>query len=952
MFVLPSAAEKGYLELVEYLLDNRAIAVASPVTNKTALHLACHQGNTDIVIALLNRLPALLAIDDSPDETSLHIAAREGHVEIVRNLLAVAARAEQLKSLERSDSGSGRSEVLVPLYGSGTERVQRNLDLLDSLGEVTVDIMAPSASDRRTPLHEAAMAGHVEVVQLILNFMRDCYPASASSSSSERPEGKGAGLTPRHDVSGTPTKSGQSSPRLGGGSSGKRPRPVPGVDQMTMRGRTALHEAAKNGHFQVMSALLAAGADINAFMRPSLDTSINVDLTALVQACLMNRPDIVRFLLQNGATDSRLKALSRSLRQSYNEVAGLLLCYNGGAVPVVEEVEPSSGSDPERAKVGRISVSWNSKKLAYIHEDWLQTVCMEVLVYGNRTPVIAQLDISSNELRDIPLEVFQLKHLTRLDLSRNKIERLPVDPSGCGWGCGRLSELDVSSNQLSSLPAPLFLLPQLKELNANDNNVGEVDVSLWSAPKLTKLFLSRNSLREFLLPETTPSPLAQTAPTRGGYQESGYQSGVPMSASSSLLISSPSSNGRKKSLTESSLEESLSVFRNRRRTSRPSLTFGREQRRMSLTSTQSSVISWRFKNFQDTNFAVDEVEDLESEGSEVGGEGGTLEHLDLSRNLLTSVPSGLSCLAPKLQKLNLSHNRIRSLGKVCDYPPSLEMLDASNNELCAAITESPLSSSLVPCARKFLATPGSLVESMASPTSSLRPCSHRLHRNLQKLSTIRLSRNQLVDLQMFRLVSRTRVGELTGSTEEGSSHEPLRKLPSNDPFAVKVSPGLPAKREGLSKSVSSPHGQELGGVARGVLAKRVGSGDSVRPPRLGGGGGHSSNSSNSGGSVDESSPVSPSHTILSPIFPMLSTLELAHNSLYSVPANIHLVSTLACLILSHNPIESLPLELSYLEHLWNLEYDGCNIISPPRQDLDKYRLAADKLLYMRSLLHE
>ena len=956
-----SAADKGYLEMVEYLLDNRAIAVANPITNLTALHMACRHGHTDIAIALLNRLPALLAIDDSPDETSLHIAAREGHVEIVRNLLAVAARAEQLKSLERSDSGSGKSDILVPLYRSGTERVQKNLELLDSLGEVTVDIMAPSLGDRRTPLHEASAAGHVEVVRLILEFMKECYSGVGSGGGAE---GRLMRLSSRTDgegsQSGSPVKLDHyHSPRRPNpsSSSGKRPRPVPGVDQMTRRGKTAFHEAAKYGHFETMTALLEAGADINAYMRPDLDTTINVDLTALVQACLMNQPGIVRFLLRNGATDTRLKALSRSLRQSHNVVAGLLLCYNGGAHPIIEEAVARPTNDGEKSRLGKIGVAWNSKKLACIHESWLQTVCMEVPVNGNRTPVIAHLDISSNELREIPIEVFQLVHLTRLDASRNKITSLPVSHGNeRGWDCPRLSELDISSNRLTTIPSLLFLLPELKELNANDNEVTEVDISVWTAPKLNKLFLNRNRLKDFpSSSELTPSSLPQSPPTGRGCQESGYQSGAPISSSSSLLLSSQAA----KSLTESQnpFDESLSAWINRRRGSRPNTaTFGRDPRRMSVGSLQTSIMSWRFKNFQDSNFAVDELDDLESESSEEGSEGGALEHIDLSRNSLTSVPAGLSCLAPKLQKLNLSHNRIRGLGQLSEFPPGLEMLDASNNELCSAITESASLSVMTPCARRSLPLSSggnaSFLESVVSPTSSLRPCGHRLHRNLQKLSTIRLSRNQLVDVQLFRTVSRPKVGDLTASLEETSTRDAQRQ-PSNDPFAIRVAPGKPAGtpwKEALSKSMSGPHSQDVTSSPpmRGGKhpAKRVGSGDTVH---RGAGG---SNSSNSGGSGDDGGLQSPSHTILSPLFPMLSTLELAQNNLHSVPVNIHLVSTLACFVLSQNPIESLPLELSNLEHLWNLEYEGCNLISPPKQDLDKFRLAADKLLYMKSLLHE
>ena len=870
----------------------------------------------------------------------------------------------------------------MSLYGSGNERVQQNLEHLDSLGEVTVDIMAPSASDKRTPLHEASMAGHVEVVKLIINFMREFYTSSRSSGGK-----RVSNLSSRIDCEGgvvsTPSRGDGNSPLMssrsvtGSNTSPiKRPKPVPGVDQMTLRGRTAFHEAAKASHFEVMRTLLKAGADINGYMRPSLDTTINVELTALVQACLMNRVDIVRFLLQNGATDARLKALTRSLRQSFDEVAGVLMSYNGGAHVIPNENHLSSNNqESDKTRLAPISVEWNSKKLKYIRESWFHAVLKEVSVPGNRTPVISHIDISSNELTELPVALFQLKHLTRLEVSRNKLTSLPVSPDDRarqGWDCPKLAELDISSNALTSLPSYLFQLAELKELNANDNEIHDVDISVWTAPKLSKLFLSRNKLTIF--PSTgTVEGVAMSTQTDGAYRESGYQTG----AVTSVPMSSGQHGAKSLNDSQNQFDESVNAWGHRRKSTglssmltstngaRRGATFGRDPRRMSIGSMQSSVISWRFKNFQDTNFDVDELEDIEGDTNDDGSEGFTLEHLDLSRNMLTSVPSGLSCLAPKLQKLIISHNQIHSLGHLNDYPPNLELFDASNNQLCSAITEPAIQTVYVPCTRKALFSnlAASLMESVSSPTSAAyKPCSHRLHKNLQKLSTIRLARNQLVDVQLFRMVSRCRTSDLTSSIEESTVPNKQRTV-SNDPFAIRVTQGQSRGKELLSKSMSAPYSRDVSqpsptvGTKRGVI--KAGSGDGVRGDGVRnarGGGGHSSNSSNSGGSQDDngsgSGLQSPSSTIFSPLFPMLSTLELAHNKLHNLPNNIHLVSTLACLVLSHNPIESLPLELSNLEHLWNLEYEGCNLTFPPKEDLDKYRLAADKLLYMRSLLHE
>ena len=101
---------------------------------------------------------------------------------------------------------------------------------------------------------------------------------------------------------------------------------------------------------------------------------------------------------------------------------------------------------------------------------------------------------------------------------------------------------------------------------------------------------------------------------------------------------------------------------------------------------------------------------------------------------------------------------------------------------------------------------------------------------------------------------------------------------------------------------------------------------------------------------------------LLPLFPSPSPYPFLLSTRYpspfsfrlrSVPSHIHLISTLSVLNISHNiDIDTLPLEISNLEGLWSLEYDGVPLTNPPASDLDKFRSAADKLLYMRSLLHE
>ncbi len=920
--------------------------------------MAAQIGNSEIVISLLNRLPALLALDDLPKETSLHIAAREGHTEVVRNLLAVAARAEQLKTPDQS------YEEEPSTFTSENRKIEMN----SSLGEICIDVMTPSFQDQRTPLHESAMNNHVDVVRLLVDFLREyrgrCTPSKVDLA---KVDSHFPGFSPQRH-SGVPL-----------GPPSRKANAVPGIDAMTMRGKTAFHEAARLGYFEVMAVLLQSGADINSYMRPMLDENINTDLTALLQACLMNRIDIVRFLLQHGATDARLKALKRTLRVPYDSVAGLLLCYNGG-VQVVSADEPRQSrrhskpkpKDPNAPSV-LVNVAWNSKNLPYIRKEWLGLATVELLKSKDSTCAISQLDISSNQLTELPIAIFQLPYLTQLEAGRNKLKSLPFladEPNDGGWSCHKLQSVDFNSNELATLPFPLFILRELKEIYANENKLTELPVAMWNAPKLQKLSVNRNLLERLPIPvdwepDGSPIALSSLAESQVGLTENLVS--TPNTGDSGYMDSEPAGlephglRGFRYGLGEVSDES----FEKRRRKSMPLFPFEKRHgstmtRPMTIARTKSaapeqSFCSRIYENFYDTNIKVDEIEDIETDGgTEEDGVTFPLEVLDVSRNRLLSVPPGLSCLAPKLQKLNVSFNKVKVLGQVSDYPLDLEFLDACNNEIHSAINPALSHSDIrfyQPCSQKQLgASLLSTCTTEASTTSSpfqYKPCSHRMHRNLRKLTTLKLNHNQLVDIQLFRLVSRQRSTDLTASFEESVVKH--RANTASDPFAMVLSPTSkqqPSKEDLASKSATVGR---MSSLKRG----RVRMSDLVDTQRSAGS--SSSNSSPSNSSREgSSSSEQPAHPmIISPLFPQLSTLEVAHNHLKAVPAHLQLITNLSCLVLNHNlDIDTLPLELSNLDHLWNLEYEGCPLTNPPAGDLDKFRLAADKLMYMRSLLHE
>ena len=607
-----------------------------------------------------------------------------------------------------------------------------------------------------------------------------------------------------------------------------------------------------------------------------------------------------------------------------------------------------------------LHVSWNSKNLSYICKEWLELAITEFPNAKERFCAISELDISSNNLNSLPIEIFNLPYLNQLDFNRNKVTEFPTDPDKCsgGWSCPRLSTIDAASNQLGVLPACLFHLPELKELLANGNRISEVPMCVWTAPKLQRLYLSKNCLENF------PSNQDEISGVSLSYNMSTSECSPmsPYSITTSPPSQSNSDSGYLSHPPTGDLVESINIKYNSPKFAFPILKSGstlnshRSLEIKSHTIQTQSVISRRLESFQDDNVEVEELEDTESTAESSIKKSFMLETLDVSHNKLTSLPSGLSCLAPRLTKLNISHNQIKSLGTISDFPFELEYLEASSNELHTAIAPAFAGTDAryyQPCARKLLEfASNGLTNSTCSETPKsflYKPCNHRSHKNLRKLSTVKFNKNYLVDLQLFRFPMRSKL-------EFGASMEDSVRTKRTNTFGQEVAASsiLPRLNEvsGKSPTIVDRRSQTMGRKLE-MINRRNGSDPSPSflldqkpskeslPDSL--------DSSNS--SQEEQSPSAP--VVVTPLYPQLTTLEITHNRLKTVPAHIHLITNLSTLSISHNTeIDTLPLEISNLEHLWSLEYEGCPLTNPPYQDLDKFRLASDKLLYMRSLLHE
>nr|WP_321407876.1 leucine-rich repeat domain-containing protein [uncultured Carboxylicivirga sp.] len=80
---------------------------------------------------------------------------------------------------------------------------------------------------------------------------------------------------------------------------------------------------------------------------------------------------------------------------------------------------------------------------------------------------LTKLDLSNQNLTEIPKEVFRFKRLRVLKLSGNKLKKLPPELASLS----QLERLDLSNNQITVLHASIGKLSNLKVLNLNNNKV-------------------------------------------------------------------------------------------------------------------------------------------------------------------------------------------------------------------------------------------------------------------------------------------------------------------------------------------------------------------------------------------------------------------------------------------------------------------------------------------------
>ena len=119
---------------------------------------------------------------------------------------------------------------------------------------------------------------------------------------------------------------------------------------------------------------------------------------------------------------------------------------------------------------------------------------------ASRWPQLAELDLSGNELTQLPAGIGQLSGLRKLYLQNCRLTSLPEDLVGAGC-CVDLREIWLEHNRLTSLPVDWSGARRLVSLHCGWNQLTCFPVDFCtSLPRLVELLATNNALRA--LPQT------------------------------------------------------------------------------------------------------------------------------------------------------------------------------------------------------------------------------------------------------------------------------------------------------------------------------------------------------------------------------------------------------------------------------------------------------------------
>ncbi|WP_420640625.1 leucine-rich repeat domain-containing protein [Candidatus Leptofilum sp.] len=355
---------------------------------------------------------------------------------------------------------------------------------------------------------------------------------------------------------------------------------------------------------------------------------------------------------------------------------------------------------------------------------------------------LISLDLSFNQLAALPSSLFQLENLVELNLSFNALEKIPAEISQLR----NLIYLDISVNDVTVVPSEIGKLSRLNSLDLGNNNITEIPSEIGQLSNLTSIDLRGNSLMSI------PAELGHLTQLTSLELDWQNLKQIPEEFEQLAVPISLNLSGKRLEILPVGISHLTNLT---------SLDASNNQ----LTTIPAEI--GQLTKLTKLNLSGNSITSVPSEI----GRPAKLTLLDLSNNKLTTLPSEIGQLT-ELTKLNLSGNSITSFLTEIGRLAKLTLLDLGNNQLTTLLSEIGQLTKLTK-----LNLNGNSITSVPSEIGKLT-----------NLTLLDLSRNPFIDVPK-------EIGELINLTAIELDWQNLKEIPKEfEQLAVPISLNLSGKR--------------------------------------------------------------------------------------------------------------------------------------------------------------
>ena len=776
------ACRNSSLVIASHLLAHSAsLALICDSQNRLyPLHIAASRGDHQLVRLILDALGALFERDkniphdinfvDRLGRTPLFNACYHGRAEVVRQLLAFNKSIPGSVDVNSQVERTGRT----PLHAAVAKESLEIVKLLIQDSRINISIEACPSSKTRQVLrkllvrkrsqtvlsptrdHSIAIAASLPVGKFFDHFSPPGNHDISSSSqvSDDIDSDMGLFSSPIHSPS--PTSPNRTSPTDSSS---------PDFSLVSSTQESSLSRRAPKVNRSATVDIF--GQDTNSFdiyvnhegFLDSSDTELvgcrkfsDTQITPLAEACVFKNTAIVEQLLHFGAVDRNGMACQIANFLKKDSIVRMILARDC-RVFIDHDLDKLPSED------ARCWLSWNDKHLQKINGKWLDSTSsffMRPSEDDDDLPLqhvkfqevnyftVTQVQLNNNFLDSVPVELFCLPNVIKIDLSNNRLVDIPENPA-TKWRCYCLQSLNVSSNRLKAVPTSVWYLQSLKKFRAENNQIRRLystDVEHSICPELEDLHLQQNKLESlpdfvFEFPKLTRAVLSRNLLVSLPDLVWSNETLEELDLSSNRLSHLPFSEVNEvEELVPSISASSPSVF------TMATASVGNQK---TVMHRMRSLYTSRRKSLRTANSVKDssiKVSHVEAQLAPTDAieleycDYSALRKLNLSKNQLTFFPTIFPCLTPNLDELDISHNPVIAID-IRFLPQGLKKLlakDCRIEHFGQTMTKDQLRKIQTHC----------VYESQAAV------CNHRHHDSLQFLATLHLSNNNLTNLLLLK----------------------------------------------------------------------------------------------------------------------------------------------------------------------------------------------------------